>query len=86
MLATVPRREDVDIKTRLRVAGHLRNKMRELGLSQVAVAKMIGVSQGAVSRILNGTGALGLDVFIRIHRQLHIDANLLLDVEPKAKV
>jgi plasmid maintenance system antidote protein VapI len=81
----VPKRESIDIKRRLRIAGHVRNKLKELGITQVQAAKMMGVDQGTVSRLVNATESLGLDLFIRIHRGLGIDANRLLDVEPEIK-
>lgn len=79
----MPRREAVDFKTRKRIAGHLRNKMRKMPLSQSAAAKILGVNQGTLSRVLMADGPVGLDLFIAIHRRLHIDANTLLDVDPE---
>lgn len=81
----MPKRESVDIKRRLRIAGHVRNQIRALGITQAEAAKMMGVNQGTVSRLINATESLGLDLFIKIHRGLHIDANRLLDVEPEIK-
>lgn len=74
--------ERIDIKTRLRIAAHLRCKIAEMGLSQRAAADMIGVDEATVGRVVNYGAPIGLDLVLGIHRGLHLDANRLFDVDP----
>lgn len=75
----------IDPKTRARIAGWLRYKKEALGLTQRELARLIGWDEGAVSRVMNDVGPIGLDFVIAIHRKLHIDANQLLDLDPPDK-
>jgi hypothetical protein len=57
--------------------------MREREIRTVrALAHILGIHEATVSKLLSGKGALGLDVFVAVHRKLHIDANQLLDFDP----
>lgn len=81
----VPKRESIDQRTRERIAGHLKAKMSRMNWTQADVARMLGVNSGTVSRILDGR-SLGLDVFIKINRRCGIDAEMMLNSDPKPNV
>lgn len=72
----------IDIRTRLRIAAHLRCKIAEMGLSNREAAEMIGVNEATIGRVVNYGAPIGLDLVLGIHRGLHLDANRLFDVDP----
>ena len=53
-------------------------RMFEMGLSQKALAEMLGVSAPRVSEYLTGKSEPTLKVARTMHRQLNIDANIIL--------
>lgn len=53
-------------------------RMDEMNLSQKALAEMLEVSAPRVSEYLTGKSLPTLQIAKRIHKQLNIDANLLL--------
>lgn len=87
----VPSKLSIDQATRIRVAAHLRSYLRRVqqanpDFTQKDLAKQLGVSPGQVSRLLNETGrSLGLDLVLAINRNLHIDAEVLLNQDPTEK-
>lgn len=73
---------DLDLETKARIAAHLRRKMHELGLSKRGLAKQIGITPPSLVKILNATRNVGTAVLVKIHRNLHIDLNQLVDIDP----
>ena len=55
----------------------LRERRKELGLSQGELAKALGVSLSAVSNYENGLNAMREDVLLRLFRVLEIEPNYL---------
>lgn len=51
-------------------------------ITQREAAKITGLDEGTISRLVKYGEPIGLDVVIAIHRGLHVDANRLLDVDP----
>lgn len=75
-------RLDEDEVLRRRLAAHLRRLIFERGWNQARVAKELGVTTPTVSTILANKRGMGIDVFARLHKQLGVDANELLDSDP----
>lgn len=81
--AIVPRQR-VDPTTRRRIAGHVKGYMVEHRIAtNLELAQRAKLHPSIISRVLSGKGPLGLDVFIALHRNLHINANLMLDEDYK---
>lgn len=81
----MPKRESIDLATRLRIAEHVKDWMRRHEIKDRAVvAQRLAVSPSTVTRLLNG-GQIGLDVFIAINRKLGISANELLNSAPRPR-
>lgn len=79
------RRQNIDHATRARLAKWLRY-YRQLYAHhytrQLDLARALNVSQGTVSQVLSGRRAIGLDVFIKISRELSVSADVLLTTDP----
>ncbi len=82
--ARMPKKEYIDQETRERIAGWVRAKMRQQEIpSKAALARRLGIDRSTAGRILNATArSLGLDVFLKIHRRLPIDATQILNEPP----
>lgn len=50
--------------------------------SQRQAARQLGVSQSAISTALSGKKNIGLDVFVKLHKELHEKADLILWSDP----
>ena len=81
----MPKAEAIDRRTRLRIAAHLRQAMKERDLSAADVCRATGLAPSTISRMLNDDSRIGLDVVLAINRGLHIDANRLLNHDPPAE-
>jgi len=55
----------------------LRERRKELGISQGELAKALGVSLSAISNYENGQNAMREDVLLRLFRVLEIEPNYL---------
>lgn len=60
------------IRESQRIATEMLIKMDEMGLKQSDLAKMMGVSQQYISKILKGKENLTLNTIVRIEEILHI--------------
>jgi len=56
----------------------VKSSMSERGLTQVALAKMMGISVSRINEILSGKCMPTFKIAQRLHKQLQIDANLIL--------
>ena len=56
----------------------VKSSMNERGLTQVALAAMLGISVSRINEILTGKCTPTFKVAQKLHKQLQIDANLLL--------
>ena len=56
----------------------VRSSMNERGLTQVALASMLGISVSRINEILSGKCVPTFKVAQKLHKQLEIDANLIL--------
>lgn len=75
-------KQSVDRQTRERIAGHLRAKRHQLGVSTYRLATMAKVDPATLREFLKGDRGMGLDVFIKLTRGLNLDASTLLEVPP----
>lgn len=58
----------------------IRFKMFELNLKQKQLAKMLDISESRISELLNGKAKLNIKLAKKLHKELDIDADFLLDV------
>jgi transcriptional regulator with XRE-family HTH domain len=75
--------KEIDKPTRDRLVAWLRHvepRFRTRG----ELARQLDVSNATVSNLLNGKTTPGFDVFLKMHRGLHISADQLLDNDPPA--
>ena len=56
----------------------VRSSMSERGLTQVTLAEMLDMSVSRVNEIINGKCTPTFRTAQKLHKQLHIDANLIL--------
>lgn len=80
----MPKKEYIDQETRERIAGWVLHRMTEWNIpTQAALGRKLGIDRSTAGRILNATArSLGLDVFLKIHRVLRLDATLILNESP----
>lgn len=78
----VAKSEDLDQETKDRIAANLRQKMQELRVSKRQLALKIGIKPPSLVKILNATRNVGTAVLVKIHRNLHMDLNRLVDIDP----
>ncbi len=62
------------------LADVLKLRMYEMGLNQVSLSKLLGISASRVSEYLNGKSEPTLKVGREMSRRLGIDANIILGV------
>ena len=63
------------------IGNRIRDRRRELELSQEKVAEKAGISTNTVSRIEGGYSAMSIEIFIKLTQVLDMDANELLGVD-----
>ena len=56
----------------------LKSRMGEVGLTQVALASMLDISVSRINEILSGKCTPTFKIAQKLHKQLQIDANLIL--------
>ncbi len=56
----------------------IKSSMHERGLTQVALAALLGISVSRINEILSGKSIPTFKIAQKLHRQLNIDANLIL--------
>ncbi|MDR1161474.1 MAG: helix-turn-helix domain-containing protein [Tannerellaceae bacterium] len=56
----------------------LKSRMNELNLTQKALAEMLGISASRISEYLTGKSEPTLQVARKMHKELNIDANVIL--------
>lgn len=74
-------RDDIDPALRRRLAGWLRWRFKQLNISQVELARRLGMHQSALSKILLGEREVGLSVFIGLVNS-GLDATVMLTTDP----
>jgi hypothetical protein len=74
-------RDDIDPELRRRLAGWLRWHYKRMGVSQVELARKLGVNQASLSRILLGDREVGLSIFIGLV-STGLDATVMLTTDP----
>jgi HTH-type transcriptional regulator / antitoxin HigA len=60
------------------LAGIIKLKMAEMGISQKGLAELLGVSPSRISEYLNGRSEPTLKVARLLHQKLNIDADIIL--------
>lgn len=74
---------EIDRETRLRIAANLRLLMWKFQFaSHAAMAERLKVSRGVVNRALKGERTVGLDFLLKVHRNLHVSIDWLVDEPP----
>lgn len=74
---------NIDTKTRLRIAAKLRYLKWEGGFeSAAALGRELGVHPKTIGKYLSGTRTVGLDVLLKIRRELHISIDWMVDRDP----
>lgn len=79
-MAQVYEKQHFVIKPPSTLAGIIEMKMYEMRLKQTEVAQKIEVSNAKLSLIMNGKQRPDVAFLKSVHKQLHVDANLLLEV------
>lgn len=75
----VPKPGKVDQEARRWIIALLRREMQARNLTQSDVARMMRVSEGTISNLLqNPVKGCGLDTVLKIHREIGISSNDLL--------
>ncbi|WP_345422137.1 helix-turn-helix transcriptional regulator [Halioxenophilus aromaticivorans] len=64
----------------------VRERMKELDLTQKDMAELLGITQGAISNYLNGTREPNMDVLANLIRELGVTADwVVLGIRNKSK-
>ena len=63
------------------IADILENGNLSVGSSVTALAKHLGVTRAALSRVINGRAAVSADMALRLQDALGVDADLLLRMQ-----
>jgi transcriptional regulator with XRE-family HTH domain len=83
MLPSVPRKTDDDLKVEDRIRAHMRQQMRERGISQAELARRMNYDASAISRVLGGLrGAIRPGFVVRLCAALKITPTRLLEEDP----
>ncbi len=64
----------------IKLGNRIRDRRREIRLSQEKVAEKAGVSTNTISRIEGGQSAMSIETFMKLVEILDIDANRLLGI------
>ncbi len=64
----------------IKLGNRIRDRRREIRLSQEKVAEKAGVSTNTISRIEGGQSAMSIEIFIKLVEILDMDANRLLGI------
>lgn len=64
----------------IQLGNRIRDRRKEINISQEKVAEQVGISTNTVSRIEGGQSAMSIHIFIRIVQVLGVDANELLGI------
>lgn len=74
---------EIDIKTRQRIAANLRLLKHQFKFeTDAAMAEKLELSRGVVNRALKGERTVGLEVLLKVHRNLHVSLDWLVDKDP----
>lgn len=77
------RTEHIDAATRERLRAWIRYLYSDRGFTkQEQFANVLGISTPHLNQLMSGARTCGLDVVIKLHRTMHIDASKLLDSDP----
>jgi len=64
----------------IQLGNRIRDRRKEINISQEKVAEQVGISTNTVSRSEGGQSAMSIHIFIRIVQVLGVDANELLGI------
>lgn len=64
----------------IKLGNRIRDRRKEIRLSQEKVAEKAGVSTNTISRIEGGQSAMSIEIFIKLVEILDMDANRLLGI------
>jgi len=80
LMAQAYEKQHFVIKPPSTLAGIIELKMYEMRLKQTELAQKLEVSNAKLSLIMNGKQRPDIAFLKSVHKQLHVDANLLLEV------
>jgi plasmid maintenance system antidote protein VapI len=66
-----------------RIRAHLRQRMERRKMGVTATAKLLGIDQGNLTKILQRTRGITAGVVYRICQKFSIDADVLFNVDPE---
>lgn len=75
-------KEPLDEDTRRRIAAWVRYKKTDLRKNQKELAALADVEPATISRLLNYGGPIGLPVFVKLTRNLRLNADDVLNKPP----
>ena len=79
----MPSGQGVDIKSRLRIVGHLRQVYETRQFRSVReMAGRLDYSVASLARVLNGEQGPGLELLQKVHQILHVSIDHMLDDDP----
>ena len=81
----MPATKNMDYEVRKRIRAWLAHYKRTRGWTNQRLADEIGVEEATVTMVLNGTRTGGLDLLVKMHRQLGRSADDILDTYPAEK-
>ena len=73
---------DIDLVVEARIRAHLRQQMQDREIHQTELARIAGIDNGNIKRILSGERGAGLGVVLRICDALKITPTRLLEQDP----
>lgn len=76
------RRSDITPEVRERLAKWLRWYKDERRLTNEALGNVLGLAEPTITNILNRRRTAGLEVLVKMHWHLHVQADTLIDVDP----
>ena len=82
-MTAVPRRQDIDVELRQRLAAWTRYLMRLHGIPSLRkMADRMGLAGPTVTNAVNKKAGIGLDYLVALHRTFHVSADVLIDTDP----
>lgn len=76
----------IDQETRDRIRAWISYEMKRRDIESIReFAEKLGVNHAYLSRIISGQQTAGLELVLRMHRKLHMSADVILDDDPPSR-